>query len=62
MDFNEAGLHEVTLSLNMHALIFFHLSFASIDDIQYLSEEMLNSRNSDPDFMNIIITGDESLQ
>ena len=38
MDLNEARLHEATLNLNTHTWIFSHLSIASVDDKQHLSE------------------------
>ena len=38
MDFNEARLHEATLTLHTHALIFSHLLIVSVDGKQHLSE------------------------
>ena len=38
VDFNKAHLHEATLNLHTHAWIFSHLSIASVDSKQHLSE------------------------
>ena len=38
VDFNEVRLHEATLNLRMHAIIFSRLSIPSVDGKQHLSE------------------------